>query len=137
MPDRTADDVITCIDTLEHMLDPRAELEAMMRMLRPEGILLILTGDAGTWTARLAGPWWEYLHCVGHVSVLSRRALLTYLTRAGLKVIRQETVSHFAGVKPGPWLLELARNYWRRARGYGYRHLRYCRDHQIIIARNS
>ncbi|MFQ5805445.1 MAG: class I SAM-dependent methyltransferase [Phycisphaerae bacterium] len=132
---RDAYDAVTCIDTIEHMLDPAGEVAAMARTLRANGILLIITGDAGAWTARLAGPWWEYLHCVGHVSVLSRRALLSYVMRAGLRVIRRETVSHYAGVKPGPWLVELVRNYWRRARGHGYRPLRYCRDHQMILAR--
>jgi len=129
-------DVLTCIDTIEHMLETAAELGAMARMLRPDGVLLLLTGDASAWTARLPGSWWEYLHCVGHVSILSRRALLTLLRRAGLHVLYQETVDHHAGVPLGRWLWELGQNHWRRVRGYRrYRRMHYHRDHQLVIAR--
>jgi SAM-dependent methyltransferase len=129
-------DVVTCIDTIEHVLDPRAELAAMARMLRAGGLLFVLTGDASVWTARLPGPWWEYLHCVGHVSVLSRRALLTSLRQLGLHVLYQQTVDHHAGVALRTWLRELARNYWRRLRGYRrYRRMHYHCDHQLVIAR--
>jgi 2-polyprenyl-3-methyl-5-hydroxy-6-metoxy-1,4-benzoquinol methylase len=129
-------DVITCIDTIEHMLHPQLELDAMARMLRPNGLLFVLTGDAGLWTARLAGPRWEYLHCVGHVSILSRRALLEMMKPTGLGVLYHRTVNHHAGVELVPWLRELARNYLRRARGYRrYRRMHYHRDHQLVIAR--
>ncbi len=129
-------DVVTCIDTIEHTLDPRVELDAMAGMLRPGGVLLVLTGDASAWTARLPGSWWEYLHCVGHVSVLSRRALLTLLRRAGLEVLQDQTISHHASVPLGRWLWELGRNHWRRARGYRrYRRMHYHRDHQLVLAR--
>lgn len=129
-------DVVTCIDTIEHMLDPAAELDAMVSMLRPGGVLLVLTGDASAQTARLSGGWWEYLHCVGHVSVLSRQALLTLLSRAGLELLHQESVNHHAGVSLGRWLWELGRNHWRRVRGHRrYRRMHYHSDHQLAIAR--
>ena len=129
-------DVVTCIDTIEHMLHPQVELDAMARMLRPNGLLFVLTGDAGLWTARLPGSRWEYLHCVGHVSILSRRALLEMMKRTSLEVLYHRTVNHHAGIELIPWLWELARNYSRRARGYRrYRRMHYHHDHQLVIAR--
>ncbi len=130
-------DVVTCVDVLEHMLDPQAEVAAMARILRPDGILLILTGNPACWTARLAGGWWAYLHCVGHVSILSRTGLVRTLNNAGLEVIHQSTVSHAASIPLRPWLWQWVRNHWRCARGYRYRRMEYCRDHQLVIAKKA
>ena len=136
-PGLPAVDACTCIDTLEHMPDPAAELAALAGHLRPGGVLLLLTGDAGSTTARLAGGWWEYLHCVGHVAVLSRRALAAVLRRAGCTVIHSETVNHAAGVTRRTWLGRWLMNHWRCRRGRRYRPLPYSHDHQLVVARRS
>jgi 2-polyprenyl-3-methyl-5-hydroxy-6-metoxy-1,4-benzoquinol methylase len=128
-------DAITCIDTLEHMLDPAAELAGMAAMLRPGGVLLVATGDARAWTARLAADSWEYLHCVGHVSVLSRTAVRRLLTDAGLVVAAHSGLSHSGGVSVPVWFADFLRNYRRGLRGRKFRRMPYCRDHQLALAR--
>lgn len=135
--DETTYDAITCIDTLEHMRDPGAELAAMAAMLRPGGVLLIYTGDPAAWSARLAGRWWEYLHCVGHISVLSRRAITQLAARCGLSVIHRERLGHGAGASPAVWLRGYITNVYRGLRGCRYVRLPYCRDHQLFVARKN
>jgi SAM-dependent methyltransferase len=130
-------DAVVCLDVVEHLLQPEAELREMARALRPGGVLLVSTGDAGRWAARLAGPFWEYLHCAGHVSVLSRRALCLLLERAGLHVVHTQNLNHFSSAPLWRWLLGVLRNHWRRWRGYGYRRLAYCHDHQLVLARKE
>jgi len=54
-------DVIVLLDVIEHLPDPRATLELCARSLRPGGIIVITTGDFGSWPARLAGPRWRLM----------------------------------------------------------------------------
>lgn len=128
-------DAMTCLDVIEHVSDPRIEIDAMARMLRPGGVLVILTGDPLCWTARLAGPVWEYLHCVGHVSILSRSALRKLLTQAGMRVVQRATVNHPASLPLVKWLPSVLRSRWQLRRAGRYERLRYCRDHQLVVAR--
>jgi SAM-dependent methyltransferase len=47
LPPEAAFDVITIIDVIEHVADPRALLDAALPHLSPGGSLIIATGDAG------------------------------------------------------------------------------------------
>jgi 2-polyprenyl-3-methyl-5-hydroxy-6-metoxy-1,4-benzoquinol methylase len=52
-------DVITMNDVIEHFSDPRAALERSAALLRPGGILYLVTPDIGSLSARvLRGRWW-------------------------------------------------------------------------------
>jgi SAM-dependent methyltransferase len=53
-------DMVCLWDVLEHLPEPRHALQAVRRLLKPEGILLINYPDIGTWQAKLAGRrfWW-------------------------------------------------------------------------------
>lgn len=128
-------DAVTALDVLEHLVEPRRELAAMARLLRPGGVLVLYTGDAGRWTARAAGGLWEYLHCVGHVSVFSRRGLNRLLTDLGLEVLEARPADHAYRTAWPRWLLELRANRRRQRQGLPYRRMRYCRDHQCVVAR--
>jgi SAM-dependent methyltransferase len=77
-------DVALLVDVIEHMLDPEAELQAIVRMLRPGGTLAVFTGRADAITPRLSGRLWYYLHVVGHVTIFSGDALCGLMRRVGL-----------------------------------------------------
>lgn len=134
---RECADAVLCFDVIEHVADPLGELAAMAGMLRPDGVLIVLTGDAAAWTARLAGPVWEYLHCAGHVSILSRPALVRCAASLGLVVEAAETVDHPYSKALAAWLPDVLRARWRRFRTGLYPRLRYCRDHQVLVARRA
>lgn len=53
-------DMVTLWDVLEHVVDPKAMLQQIRTLLKPDGVLLINYPDIGTWQARLAGRrfWW-------------------------------------------------------------------------------
>jgi len=128
-------DALTCIDVTEHLLDPRNDLKAITRLLRQDGLLVIFTGDPTCWTARLAGAAWQYLHCVGHVSILSRRALSMLLSQLGFDVLTQQTLNHASSSSLWRWLSGWWSNRRRLARGKTPHMLPYFHDHQFIIAR--
>lgn len=134
---REVADVVLGIDLVEHLDAPAAELAAMAAMLKPGGHLVLLTGDAAAPAARVSGPWWYYLHVLGHVTVFSRQALRRALEQAGLRVVSQEPFDHPAAVSGRRWVQRLLGNVARVALGRrpGIAHL--YRDHQLAIARKG
>lgn len=62
-------DCVTMFDVIEHLPDPRQELREIWRVLRPGGLLVLVTPDAGTLVSRALGSHWlemkrapEHLH---------------------------------------------------------------------------
>lgn len=53
-------DMVCLWDVLEHLADPKAALQAVHKILKPDGVLLINYPDIGTQVAKLAGKnfWW-------------------------------------------------------------------------------
>jgi len=83
---------VTMWDVIEHVVDPLAELQEVRRILRPQGVLSIITPDAGSWMARLLGRRWEEFRRVReHIYFFSRRTMRDMLRKAGLEVVRMES----------------------------------------------
>lgn len=127
-------DVIICIDVMEHLLDPKVEIRSMHRMLRPGGILIIFTGDAGSINARLNMGNWYYLNCIGHVCVFTKRAMKLLLGNSGFKVRKILTHNHDGSLSVIKWIYCSVRNkiskLFRRTNSTVF----YFRDHQLVIA---
>lgn len=81
-------DVITMWDVIEHLTDPRAELEHINRLLRPGGLVCIHTIDIGSALPRLLGPHWPWLMEM-HLFYFTRRTLSRMLELARFQVVRQ------------------------------------------------
>jgi 2-polyprenyl-3-methyl-5-hydroxy-6-metoxy-1,4-benzoquinol methylase len=78
-------DVVVLADVLEHLEDPVLGIDRAARLLAPGGVLCIITPDASSLTARLAGArWWGYLPA--HTCLIPRRTLRELLAAAGLVV---------------------------------------------------
>jgi len=83
---------VTMWDVIEHVVDPLGELQEVQRILRPQGILSVITPDAGSWMARLLGRRWEEFRRVReHIYFFSRRTMGGMLRKAGLDVVRMES----------------------------------------------
>lgn len=66
-------DLITAIDVIEHVPDPRAFLAQLAPFLADGGRIVISTGSTASAAWRRAGPAYYYSHCYEHVSFLSPR----------------------------------------------------------------
>ena len=78
-------DVVMLVDVLEHLDDPLAGIDHCVRLLRPDGVLCVVTPDPSSVTARLAGVrWWGYLPA--HTCLLPRRTLRELLEARGLVI---------------------------------------------------
>jgi SAM-dependent methyltransferase len=78
-------DVVVLADVIEHVEDPVAAIARCATLLRPGGVLCVVTPDPSSVTARLAGGrWWGYLPA--HTCLLPRRTLRELLLAEGLVV---------------------------------------------------
>jgi 2-polyprenyl-3-methyl-5-hydroxy-6-metoxy-1,4-benzoquinol methylase len=80
-------DVITMNDVIEHFSDPKVALQRAATLLRPGGILYLVTPDIGSLSARLMrGRWWGLRPA--HLYYFSRRTLSALLEQCGFEVAR-------------------------------------------------
>lgn len=82
-------DAITLFEVIEHLQQPQELLRECRRILRPGGILLIGTGNAGSWSMSAMGARWEYLHIEkhgGHVSFFNPGSIASLAQRTEFSV---------------------------------------------------
>jgi len=87
-PDRF--DVITCIEVIEHVADPKSVIQLLARNLKLGGLLILTTGNMSSPLARLSGI--RFAYCVPeiHVSLLNPSLLNRLYRDAGLMPVRLE-----------------------------------------------
>jgi 2-polyprenyl-3-methyl-5-hydroxy-6-metoxy-1,4-benzoquinol methylase len=82
-------DVVTMWEVLEHLPNPIAALEAVARILKPEGVLLLSTPNAEAWQATLWGKWWAGWDIPRHQYVFTGSTLEALLARTGFRVVKR------------------------------------------------
>ncbi len=78
-------DAVTMLDVIEHLPNPRETVAEIHRVLRPGGVLFVLTPDLSTVVSRLMGSWWWGLR-PAHLYYFSRANLVALLERSGFEV---------------------------------------------------
>src|SRR5262245_26233020 len=77
---------IVLADVIEHLDDPAGAVRACRGLLADGGVLLVVTPDPDSRTARLAGAsWWGFLPA--HTFLLPRRTLRALLAGEGLELV--------------------------------------------------
>jgi SAM-dependent methyltransferase len=97
-------DAITLWEVLEHLPDPVAELQRLAQRLRPGGILMLSTPNAGHWQAVQMPDRWTAYRPPAHLILFTVGSLRVVLEKAGLSTIRIWKVSPLPPL-PG-WLQE-------------------------------
>ena len=128
-------DVVSALDVIEHVIDPHQFVESFKRHLRPHGVVLLLTGDADSYPAKIAGPQWSYLRWCGHISVFSQSGLRKLLESHGFEIVDWRRCEHPSSPGALAWwrvhLLEPARRVLGRNKSW----YPFWRDHQMVVAR--
>ncbi len=79
-------DVITLIDTMEHLTAPFEILKQLHAVQRKGGVLYILIPDIGSWAARIfKGRWWGISEF--HLNYFSKKTINSFLSKAGYKIL--------------------------------------------------
>lgn len=74
-------DVCVLCDVIEHVRDPAAFLDHVARLLRPGGVVLIITPSLDSWSARIMGSRWMELK-PEHLFYFSRATISRQLAQA-------------------------------------------------------
>jgi SAM-dependent methyltransferase len=83
-------DVIVLLDVIEHLPDPLGTLALCERHLNPGGIIVIATGDFGSWPARIAGARWRLMTPPQHLWFFTRDSMRGMAASLGLRMERFE-----------------------------------------------
>jgi SAM-dependent methyltransferase len=90
-------DFVTMVDVIEHVAEPLELLASVRRLLRPGGLLLLLTPDAASLSARLTGTRWPH-YKVEHLLYFSRRSLAALLPRCGFAPVASRPALKFLSI---------------------------------------
>ena len=85
---RTAFDVVSMWDYVEHVPDPAANLEKAFDVLKLGGYLALSTGDVDSLLARLAGRFWHLMIPPRHLYFFSSVTIRRLLTAAGFDLVQ-------------------------------------------------
>ncbi|MEM3433763.1 MAG: class I SAM-dependent methyltransferase [Candidatus Methanomethyliaceae archaeon] len=95
LPDVSAD-AITMNHVIEHVHDPITLLKECRRVLRPGGILVVVTPNLNSFGRRLFGASWRGWEVPRHLFIFSPRSLNMCAKRAGLRVSDLKKVARSA-----------------------------------------
>lgn len=79
-------DVVTLINTLEHLVNPKEILEEIHRILKFGGLLMIETPNVAHWIPSLMGRHWVQFHVPDHIAFFSKDVLTNMLCKIGFDV---------------------------------------------------
>lgn len=87
-------DLITALDVIEHTESPRRFLLDCLSALRPEGFLIISTGNLDAFTFRLMGSRYYYCTPPEHISFISPVWFRRIVGEMGCQVVMETTFIH-------------------------------------------
>ena len=83
-------DIIAMFDTVEHLPDAAAVIALCAKHLSSDGLLMITTGDFGSFYARASGTSWRLMTPPLHTYYFTRTSMEEISVRNGLRVVSYE-----------------------------------------------
>lgn len=99
-------DIITMFDVFEHLQDPMRDMAKLASLLKPDGVIIIATGDTKSLAARVLKRRWTFFIPPQHMFFFNRNNVTTLLHEAGLKPVRWHRVGKWLSLG---YILHLAR----------------------------
>lgn len=79
--------VVTLIDIIEHVSNPKEVMEKVWRILEKKGVAVIVTPDIQSLTAKIMGKrWWHFRPA--HIGFFSKRSLFYLLNSKGFEIVK-------------------------------------------------
>ena len=98
-------DAVIMRNVIEHVPDPRGDLERAAALLRPGGVLVLRTDNVASLDARIFRSLWYGYDFPRHLTLFSPATLTTYVESAGLEVTHVQY-----SLVPTHWIMSL--RYW-------------------------
>jgi len=86
-------DVVTLLETIEHLFDPMAVLRQAYRVLRPGGLIAVTTPNLNSLAFKFLGLDWSILSPTEHLYYFTECTIQQMLTRTGFHNVRIERSS--------------------------------------------
>lgn len=83
-------DVITAFALIEHLVDPRKLIQWTYKHLKKSGVLVLMTGDRKSKTAKRLKDKWPLYAPIEHLSFYSSQSLSLLVAEAGFVIKRRE-----------------------------------------------
>lgn len=80
-------DIVTMWDVIEHVIDPQAIVNEAIRVLRPGGLLALITPNYDSLTRRILFDKWEALIPPRHLCVFTEKTIRKLITDCGGRVV--------------------------------------------------
>ena len=105
-------DAITAFEYIEHVVDPVATLKAVRPWLKPDGLLVLTTPNAGGWQARHQPEQFDGFREWRHLAYFSRATMKRLLQAAGFRlaelrtdqsIVTRQTLSRMGVAQPERW----------------------------------
>ncbi len=105
-------DIVILIDVVEHVINMQGMMEEVKKVLKPDGLIFIGTGNIGSLNARLAKQNWGYFLSWEHVSFFNEKSIYRLLHNNNFKdiVIRETSLQH----KPFQNVTEFCKNLFKK-----------------------
>lgn len=93
-------DCVTMFDVIEHLDDPRKELLDVWRVLRPGGLLVLVTPDAGALMSKLLGSHWlEMKRAPEHLHFFTVPGLTRLLSLSGFTAFEWHSIGKITTIR--------------------------------------
>jgi 2-polyprenyl-3-methyl-5-hydroxy-6-metoxy-1,4-benzoquinol methylase len=93
-------DCVTMFDVIEHLADSREELHEVNRVLRPGGLLVLVTPDAGALMSRAMGAHWlEMKRAPEHLQFFTVDGLARMLAVTGFESLGWHSIGKISSIK--------------------------------------
>ena len=99
-------DVITMFDVFEHLQDPLNDMKKLQSLLKPDGVIIIATGDTLSVAAKIMKRRWTFYIPPQHIFFFHRKNVVTLLSKANLRPFKWHRVGKWLSLG---YVLHLAR----------------------------
>lgn len=100
-------DVVTLVDVIEHVSNPVELIQEIKKVLKPDGILVVVTPDVDSFMARLLRyKWWHFR--IAHIGYFNKKTLNLALQNGGFKLYQITRPTWFFSID---YLLERVSKY--------------------------
>lgn len=88
-------DAVTLLDVIEHLRDVQGCLSECLRVLRPAGVVVVMTLNSGSAVRPFLGKQWSWFKDPTHVRLFSGSELGAELRQSGCDVVTNRTLFNF------------------------------------------